>query len=144
MSKSLNNILKIVLLAVIAVSATYIIMEFTKDPGEPSENLVIADDTNFEEEISKGIVLVDFYADWCAPCRLQAPIIKDLAMNTQDENVKIMKVDVDQSPNASRNYGIQSIPTMIIFIDGQEHKRFIGQQSKVFLEQQLVEAKSNL
>ena len=76
----------------------------------------------FDKEVlpSKEIVLVDFYADWCAPCRMLAPILEEI------EDVNIYKVNVDQEEELARSYGIMSIPCVISFKDGKEYKRSIG------------------
>ena len=76
----------------------------------------------FDKEVltSKEILLVDFYADWCAPCRMLAPILEEI------EDVNIYKVNVDQEEELARSYGIMSIPCVISFKDGKEYKRSIG------------------
>lgn len=91
------------------------------------------DDTNFEKAIINGVVLVDFYADWCGPCRAIAPIIEELAREMNDK-VTIAKVDVDKAQAVSVKFGVHSIPTLIIFKDGKEVKRFVGITMKSQLE----------
>ncbi len=83
-------------------------------------------DTNFNKEVleEKGIVLVDFFATWCGPCKMLAPILEELDVELKD--VKIVKVDVDESPEVSTKYGIQSIPTMKLFKDGQDMQTLVG------------------
>ena len=84
---------------------------------------------NFDEIIGRGRVLVDFWAGWCMPCKMVAPIIEELA--TEYENsVSIAKVDVDNNSEIAARYGIMNIPTVILFEDGVETKRFIGVQPK--------------
>lgn len=84
-------------------------------------------DENFEVQVlqSKLPVLVDFYADWCGPCQQAAPIIDELAEEYKDK-VLIGKVNVDENHNTSGKYGIMSIPTMMVFKDGQEVERVSG------------------
>ena len=86
---------------------------------------------NFEEEVKKysGKVLVDFYADWCGPCKMMAPAIEKLAEEVK-EYAKVGKVNVDDNQELSMEYNVMSIPTLIIFLDGQEVKRFVGVTSK--------------
>ena len=74
------------------------------------------EETNFFEEVKEGITLVDFYATWCGPCRMLHPIIEDLS-NERSE-VTFKQIDVDNAPNISKEYGVMSIPTLILFKDG--------------------------
>lgn len=83
------------------------------------------DDDNFEENISKGVVLVDFYADWCGPCRMLAPVIDELAQEMQGK-MTIAKVDTDNSVHTAAKYEVTSIPTLILFKNGQPTKRVVG------------------
>lgn len=87
------------------------------------------DNTNFRTEVidNKGIVLVDFWADWCGPCKMLAPILEEVAMET---DTRICKVNVDESAELSREYEIRTIPTMIIFKDGVKIDQIIGLKEK--------------
>lgn len=89
----------------------------------------IKDESQFEQEIIKSTdtVLVDFYADWCGPCKMVAPILEEIA---QEGIVQVAKVNVDQQPKLAERFGILSIPTMIVFQDGKEKKKLIGARSK--------------
>lgn len=87
------------------------------------------DDTNFENVISKGVTLVDFYASWCGPCRMITPIMEELAKDYA-EKVTIAKLDVDQAQEATSKFNVTSIPTVILFKDGQEVKRVVGVRDK--------------
>jgi len=95
--------------------------------------LYVSDDT-FEKEVlqSSQPVLVDFYADWCGPCRAIAPIVEEIARELSDR-LKVVKLDVDQNPQTAMQYGVQSIPTLLIFKDGKEVERLIGYMSKAKL-----------
>ncbi len=84
-------------------------------------------DAEFVKEISQGLTLVDFYADWCGPCRMLSPVIEELAEKRGNE-VKFLKVNVDESQQTARDFGITSIPTIILFKDGQEKSRVVGLQ----------------
>jgi thioredoxin 1 len=84
-------------------------------------------EANFDDEVIKSSVpvLVDFWAEWCAPCRLIAPIVEELAAEYAGK-LKVAKLNVDQNPQISMNYGIRSIPTILIFKDGQAVEQLIG------------------
>ncbi|NIA13277.1 MAG: thioredoxin [Nitrospiraceae bacterium] len=84
---------------------------------------------NFAEAVSSGTVLVDFWAPWCAPCRMQAPILDTVAKKMGDA-AKIVKVDVDSNPAAAQQYGVQSIPTLVLLVNGVEVRRFVGVQAE--------------
>ncbi len=75
------------------------------------------------------LVLVDFYADWCGPCRMLAPIIEQIE-NEKAGLVKVVKIDVDKETNITKKYNIQSIPTLIIFKNGKETNQLVGYRSK--------------
>ena len=83
---------------------------------------------NFEMQVlgAKGPVLVDFWASWCMPCRMQAPAVDQLA----EEGYQVGKVDVDAQSSLAARYQVMNIPTLIVFKDGQEAKRLVGVQSK--------------
>ncbi len=85
----------------------------------------ILNNTTFDKTIKEGVVVVDFFANWCGPCRMMAPILEDLQEELGD-NVKIYKVDVDESEALARKFGIMSIPTIMIFEDGQQREKHIG------------------
>ncbi|MCW3994714.1 MAG: thioredoxin [Candidatus Bathyarchaeota archaeon] len=83
-------------------------------------------DANFDETIGKNkLVLIDFWASWCGPCRALAPTIEELAKET-DGKVLIGKLDVDENPDTAQRFQVFSIPTMIIFKDGKEAERLVG------------------
>lgn len=81
---------------------------------------------NFEEEVLKaeGTVLVDFYADWCGPCKMMSPVIDQMA--EENENVKFGKINVDENPDLAEKYNIMSIPTIMVFKSGNIVKTFVG------------------
>lgn len=91
-------------------------------------------DDNFSQEVTKSDrpVLVDFYADWCGPCKMQAPIIDELEVEV-DDKIKIGKLDVDANQQTAQKYEVMSIPTIIIFKDGEVVERLTGLQSKDIL-----------
>ena len=84
-------------------------------------------DTNFEQEIMKSNipVFVDFWAPWCAPCQMVAPIVKEIAEEYQGK-VKVCKINVDEAPNTASRYGVMSIPTLLVFKNGKVVDNIIG------------------
>ncbi len=88
-------------------------------------------DQNFQKEVleSDMPVLVDLWAEWCAPCLMLAPIIEEIS-NDYKEKIKVGKLDVDKNPNTSVQYGIRSIPTLLYFKNGKVEKQIVGYQSK--------------
>lgn len=105
-----------------------------------SQNVLTLTDENFEEQVlSPGTVaVVDFWADWCMPCKMLAPVIDDLA-NDYAGRVKIAKVDTDSCRDTAIRFGITSIPTVIIFKDGEMRKKFVGLQQKADLRSAIEE-----
>ena len=98
-------------------------------------------DTTFESEVLKatGPVVVDFWAEWCGPCRMMAPALEEIS-GSLGGKVKIVKLNVDENPQTAAKYGIQSIPTLMIFKDGQMASRQIGAAPKQKLEQWITTA----
>lgn len=83
-------------------------------------------DATFEAETKEGLVLVDFWATWCGPCRMQAPILEQLSQELSEDELKILKMDVDENPETARSFGIMSIPTLLFKKDGQVVKQVAG------------------
>ena len=94
-----------------------------------SKELVYLDDNNFQKTIAKGVSLVDFYADWCGPCRMIAPIIEELASEFHGK-ATIAKVDIEKAQTVTAEFQVTSIPTIILFKDGKEIKRIVGIRDK--------------
>lgn len=98
-----------------------------------SEKVIHLDETSFDNGISKGLTLVDFWAEWCAPCRALAPAMDDIAENYADR-VTVAKVDIDENPNIPAKFGIRGIPTVIMFKDGEQVDMFVGSSPQKVLE----------
>jgi len=90
-----------------------------------SEQIIELTDTDFGAQIEKGVTLVDFWAPWCGPCRMQSPILDQVAQKRQGR-AKVAKVNVDESPTVVAAQAVQSIPTLIVFKDGLPVQRFVG------------------
>lgn len=83
-----------------------------------------ATELNFEELTKDGLVLVDFYADWCGPCKMIAPVLEEI--DNEDQDVNIVKVNVDEQGVLAQRYGVMSIPTLVLFKDGQKVDQLVG------------------
>ncbi|MET3557035.1 thioredoxin 1 [Streptococcus rupicaprae] len=87
-------------------------------------------DATFAQETAEGLVLIDFWATWCGPCRMQAPILEQLSQEIDESDLKILKMDVDENPETAREFGIMSIPTLLFKKDGQVVKQVAGVHTK--------------
>ena len=103
-----------------------------------SNSQIVTDET-FSEQVlkSKMPILVDFWAIWCGPCRMVAPIVDELARENEGK-LKVMKLDVDENQNTSMAYGVMSIPTLILFKDGKPVERIVGFKPKGDLAKKIL------
>jgi thioredoxin 1 len=98
----------------------------------------IVTDADFQQVISsEKPVLVDFWAEWCGPCRMVAPILEEIA--AEHDSITVAKLNIDENPQASASHDVLSIPTMILFQDGVEKKRIVGARPKAAMMQELAE-----
>lgn len=102
---------------------------FLQQEGFMTDTPKHLNDENFESTIAKGVTLVDFYADWCGPCKRIAPLIEELATEMKGK-VTIGKLDVEGAQRTTANFQVMSIPTLIVFKDGKEIKRLVGLTDK--------------
>jgi thioredoxin 1 len=103
-----------------------------------ADNITTLTDTNFNEEVkgSSEPILVDFWAEWCGPCKMIAPILEEIATE-QSGKVRIGKLNVDDAPATAQEFQVMSIPTLILFKDGEPQKRLVGARGKGQLLEEL-------
>ncbi len=96
-----------------------------------ADNITTLTDTNFNEEVkgADGPVLVDFWAEWCGPCKMIAPILEEIATDHAGK-IRIAKLNVDDAPATAQEFQVMSIPTLILFKDGEVQKRIVGARGK--------------
>jgi thioredoxin 1 len=131
----------IILTAVILGSLAFLViraknrLKSIKDIPD-SQKVRVLNDQNFSRTIKTGTVLVDFWAAWCMPCKLMVPVLNDLA-EEMDGKVTVSKLNVDESKKTASQFGIRSIPTIILFRNGKEIKRIVGVKNKEYLLREL-------
>ena len=107
--------------------------------GENSATVTVTDGSFDTDVLQSGTpVLVDFWATWCGPCKMIAPVLEELAAEKAGE-LTVAKLDVDANPETMRNFGVQSIPTLILFKNGQAVKRLVGAKGKAALLRELAD-----
>jgi thioredoxin 1 len=95
-------------------------------------NILTLTDKNFQQQTKNKVVLVDFWAEWCAPCKMMAPVLNDVA-DELTGNAFVGKLNIEQYQSMAQQFNVRSIPTLIIFKNGKEVKRFVGIKQKDFL-----------
>jgi len=88
---------------------------------------------NFQEGVSSGVTLVDFYADWCGPCRMLTPVLEEV--QKESTGVQVAKIDIDKAQNTASTYQVTSIPTLVLFKDGKEVGRLVGLRDKETIQE---------
>jgi thioredoxin 1 len=130
----------IITVAVITLLATLYIMARIRMKNIPvvadNEMILTLTDKNFQHQTKDRLVLVDFWASWCAPCRMMAPVLNDVATELNG-NSHVGKVNIEQYQSLAQKFQVRNIPTMILFKNGREINRFVGVKSKDFLIQQI-------
>ncbi len=134
----------IIALVVVAALAFLLIRAWHKMKNTPvtedSHLIEQLTEQNFNNKIKKGVVLVDFWAEWCMPCRMMAPILNDVAEATEGK-ASVYKLNVDEQKQVAARYGIRNIPTMILFKDGREVEKIVGMKSKESLLSSIEKAR---
>lgn len=99
-----------------------------------SANIINVTDASFEKDVLQSTIpaLVDFWAEWCGPCKMIAPVLDEISSENPDK-IKIVKLNVDENPDLARRFEVMSIPTLIVFKDGEVAKRLVGAKNKAGL-----------
>ena len=103
---------------------------------EDNESIIVLSDKNFQHQTRGRIVLVDFWAGWCVPCKMMAPVLNDLTEELKGKAF-VGKVDVEKYQALAQKFNVRNIPTMVLFRDGKEVNRFVGIKTKDFLVKQI-------
>lgn len=123
----------IIAIVLVVLFAAYMIYSFRKMKNmgavPESEKIITLTDKNFQTQTKTGLVLVDFWADWCMPCKVMGPVLNELAEDTQFK-AKVAKLNVDHFQSVSQKFSIRGIPTIIVFKNGKEADRIVGVKSK--------------
>jgi thioredoxin 1 len=130
----------LIILAVVSVLFIGLILinKFKKAPMvENSQKILVLTDQNFASSIKDKTVLVDFWAEWCMPCKMMAPILNELSLELPDGQA-VGKVDIEAYPKMAQKHGIRNIPTLVIFKNGKEIDRIVGVKQKGFLKEKML------
>jgi thioredoxin 1 len=105
-----------------------------------ADGILTLDDANFDESVgaAETTLVIDFWAEWCGPCKMIAPVLEDIAKEHAGR-VQIAKLNVDDNPNVARRYDVMSIPTLLVFAEGTVRKRLVGAKGKAQLLEELSE-----
>jgi thioredoxin 1 len=127
-------------IGVLAILAGYMFFTYRKvknmPTGPDNPKIKILTDKNFAQQTGRGTAMVDFWASWCMPCKLMAPILNDVAEEMGDQ-VTIGKVNIEEYQSVAQKYAVRNIPTLIIFKNGKEVDRIVGVKQKDFLVNKL-------
>jgi thioredoxin 1 len=133
-----------IILGVLAAFVIYVAISYKKSQNMPdtpnSPKIKVLNNKNFKIQIRSGITLVDFWAPWCGPCKMMAPVLNDLAESIS-EDASIGKVNVDHHQPLASKYKIRNIPTLVMYKEGKEVNRYVGVKTKKFLMKEIEKNK---
>jgi thioredoxin 1 len=136
----MTSTILIIVLLVIGAGITYLFFTARRLKNMPdapeSSKLITLNPTNFQNQTKSGIVLIDFWASWCMPCKMMSPILNEVADEIGDK-AKICKVNVEEHQQLSSKFSVRNIPTLILLKNGKEIDRFVGVKTKDFLFKQI-------
>ncbi len=125
-----------IVIAVVALVAGYMLFAYRKVKNMPvapdNPKIRTLTEKNFNQQISKGITLVDFWAAWCMPCKMMVPVLNEVAAEAGD-SVTVAKLNIDEHQAVAQKFAVRSIPTIVIFRNGKEVDRIVGVKQKDFL-----------
>ena len=131
----------IIIAVVIALLVGYVLYNYNRMKNikdvPNSSNVKILTDKNFKLQTKTGIVLVDFWASWCVPCKLMSPILNDIA-DTETDQVRVAKINVEKEQQLANKFKVRNIPTLIILKNGKEVKRLVGVKTKKAIMQEVA------
>lgn len=135
----MTTILIVLLIVLFLALAVMFIYNKVKNTPEAvnHDKILILNNADFNNAIKNKTILVDFWADWCMPCKMMAPILNELA-DELPEGKYVGKVDVEKNPQLSQKFGVRGIPTLILFKNGKEIDRFVGVKSKSALKSSMM------
>jgi len=140
----MTNTVILIVIAVIAGAIIYLYLAARRIKNMPempeSGNLVNLNPGNFQQQTRSGVALIDFWASWCMPCKMMAPILNEVADEIGDK-AKICKVNVEDHQQLSSKFSVRNIPTLILLKNGKEVERFVGVKTKDFLIKQINKVK---
>jgi thioredoxin 1 len=139
------NIVFIAIGVVVVLFIGYVVYMTKKMKNTPdvpnNDKIKVLNDANFSQQTKKGIVLVDFWASWCMPCKMMAPILNEVA-ESAPADVRIGKLNVEEAQASAQKHKVRSIPTLIVFKEGKEVSRLVGVKNKDFLLKEIAKFQS--